>query len=88
MKTEVERNNAPKNDYAYLVDRVMVNTDSVQIYGTQMRLNEGQTSFEPKPLLYPEKVDSLRASVRLPPIADYILMMNARYYHSLKNSVR
>lgn len=84
MKTEVERKNSSSLDYAYLVDRVNVNRQQPQIYGTQMVVNTDSTSYEPKPLMEPEKVNERRKSVGLPPIEDYIIIMNERYFGSLK----
>lgn len=85
MKIEVEKDNASKNNYAYLVDRVKVNSNQLQVYGTQMQLNKDSSSYEPKPLIEPEKVNERRSNVSLPPIEKYIEMMNRRYFGSLKN---
>jgi hypothetical protein len=84
MKVEVDSNNTSKSNYAYLVDRVKVNTGQLQIYGTQMVLNKDSTSYEPKPLFEPEKVNERRQSILLPPIENYIEMMNKRYFGTLK----
>ncbi|GIV28550.1 MAG: hypothetical protein KatS3mg027_2364 [Bacteroidia bacterium] len=84
MKKEVKRNNASPNLYAYLYDRVMVNTGKKQMYGTQMRLNKDSTSYEPYPLKYPDKVNELRREVGLPPIEEYIKQMNQIYYGKVK----
>ena len=84
MKLEVNRNNASKTYYAYLIDRVKVNTGEKQIYGTQMQLNAESTSYEPKPTIKPKKLNERRRMVDLPPIEEYIETMNTRYIGTLK----
>ncbi len=84
MKIEVDKGKSSSLDYAYLVDRVNVNTKRSQIYGTQMLLNKDSTSYEPKPLIDPDKVDERRKSVGLQPIKEYIKIMNERYIGTLK----
>ena len=85
MKIEVDRGKASPADYAYLIDRVKVNTGQLQIYGTQMVVNVTSTSYEPKPVIEIEKLDERRKSVGLPPMAEYINTMNLRFFGSLKN---
>jgi hypothetical protein len=36
MKTAVAQNRASSKDFAYLLDRVLINTSRLQVYGTQM----------------------------------------------------
>lgn len=76
MRAEVYRNKADRKDYAYLIDRVMINTGQKQVYGTQMRLNEAQTSFEPIPVMEPEKLNERRKEMGLGTIEAYIETMN------------
>ncbi len=85
MKIECERNNASKLYFAYLIDRVKVNSGELQIYGTQMQLNADSSSYEPKPVVEPEKLDERRKEVGLVPISEYIETMNQRYFGTLKN---
>ncbi|MFA4853490.1 MAG: DUF6624 domain-containing protein [Bacteroidales bacterium] len=86
MKLEADKGNASLLDYAYLVDRVKVNTGQLQIYGTQMKLNSTKTSYETKPTLEPDKLNEKRKQVGLPPIEDYIKTMNERYYGDLNKN--
>ena len=83
MKKHMERKNANPSNYAYLVDRVKVNTNKLQIYGTQMILNKDQTSYEPKPVIDPENLNKRRESVGLGTIEEYIGIMNSHYRGSL-----
>lgn len=84
MKIEVDKGLANGSNYAYLVDRVKVNTGQLQIYGTQMQLNMDNTSYEPKPVIEPEKLNERRKLYGLGTIEDYIKSMNERYHGTLK----
>jgi hypothetical protein len=72
MKTEVDKNNASKKNYAYLVDRVLANKHQKQIYGTQVRTDPKTHKSAPLPLRYPRQVDKLRKKVGLEPLAVYL----------------
>jgi hypothetical protein len=84
MKVQVDNNKAYGSDYAYLTDRVKVNTGQLQVYGTQMHLNADSTSFEPKPVIDPDKLNERRKSMGLSTIEEYIESMNKTYYGALK----
>ena len=84
MKTEVDSGKASARNYAYLVDRVKVNAGQPQVYGTQMELNSDMTSYEPKQVVEPEKLNERRKSVGLDSIESYIQMMNERNHGTLK----
>lgn len=84
MKKEVDKNNATKSYYAYLIDRVKVNQGDKQIYGSQMQLNSDSTSYEPKPVVDPNNLNERRKSVDLPPMEEYIETMNNRFFGTLK----
>ncbi|MCO5267507.1 MAG: hypothetical protein M9897_01255 [Brumimicrobium sp.] len=86
MKIEVNNNKASSVNYAYLVDRVKINTGKQQVYGTQMELNKEQTSYIPLNVMAPEKLNERRASVGLISIESYIEIMNKRYFGSLKQA--
>lgn len=85
MEKEVKKKNADPSDYAYLRDRVCVNLDKPQVYGTQMRVNADSTSFEPLPLIEPKKVNKRRKKMGMGKIERYIKTMNEYYFGSLKN---
>ena len=64
MKKEVDKGKASVADYAYLVDRLKVNTGKLQIYGTQMIFNSSSfLSYETKTVIEPEKLNDRRKSV-------------------------
>ena len=84
MKIEVAVKKASSMDYAYLVDRVAINSGRQQVYGTQMTLNSDSSSYTPKPLIDPTLVDERRKEMGLGPIENYIKIMNERYFGTLK----
>jgi hypothetical protein len=63
----------PKN-IAYLTDRVLVNENKPQRYGTQLGDN-----FTPRPMEDPENVDQRRAKIGLPSLAEYIQFAKQGY---------
>jgi hypothetical protein len=60
---------APEN-FAHLYDRVAVNADRPQRFGTQGRCVRG-LGWEPFPCEEPDRLDELRAMVGLVPLAEY-----------------
>ncbi len=84
MKIEVDAKKASGRNYAYLVDRVKINTGKQQVYGTQMELNKAQTSFIPKNVIDPDKLNERRLSIGLDSIESHIAIMNQVYSGTLK----
>ena len=84
MKLEVDKGLASGINYAYLIDRVKVNTNQPQVYATQMQINKTNTSYEPKLVIDPEHLNERRKSVGLNTIEEYIKSMNIRYFGTLK----
>ncbi|WP_156313631.1 DUF6624 domain-containing protein [Erythrobacter sp. SG61-1L] len=64
----IEKETQQKN-YAYLYDRVAVNGNRPQRYGTQGRCISSK--WEPREVEAPEELDARRAAVELEPEADY-----------------
>lgn len=83
MKIEVDKGLVAYLYYAYLIDRVKVNSGELQVYGTQMTLNAKGDSYEPKPCIEPSKLNERRKEAGLPPIEVYIETMNTRYFGDL-----
>ncbi|MBF2053917.1 MAG: hypothetical protein IGS03_10705 [Candidatus Sericytochromatia bacterium] len=67
----------PGQALALLTDRVLKNTGQPQRYGTQVLIKANQ--LEVYPLEAPEQVDERRASLGLPPLADYLAQLRAFY---------
>ncbi|MCU0325500.1 MAG: hypothetical protein MUF45_09655, partial [Spirosomaceae bacterium] len=85
MKKEVDNKNANPLLYANLIDRVLIVLKRKQIYGTQLTLNYGETSYEPLPTEDITNLDTRRKSVGLPPIAETISRMNKKFYNPSQN---
>lgn len=66
-----------KEDVAYLMDRVRVNTDRPQIFGTQFTEVDGK--FIPKEIEDPEQVDERRHAMGLGTLAEAIREMEEKY---------
>ena len=76
MHVAVSKKNADGGDYAYLTDRVLVNTGKKQLYGTQTRLNKETHKYVPLPIANEAKIDLRRTSVGLSVLAEYLKSMN------------
>ncbi len=64
------------SETAYLVDRVRMNTDRPQVYGTQVDYDFDHARAFPKRLEDPTGVDARRASVGLAPLSEYMNEMS------------
>ncbi|MEM9066396.1 MAG: DUF6624 domain-containing protein [Planctomycetota bacterium] len=67
-----QQGNADGKQLAYLTDRVRVNTDRPQLYGTQVQHDIETGKVSPRPLERPAEVDALRAEVGLEPLWSYM----------------
>ncbi len=76
MKKEIEKKNADRSNYALLIDRVLVNKNQKQIYGTQLKRDAKTGKFAPFPLKFPKMIDNLRKQMDLEPLADYLKGFN------------
>jgi len=77
MLPEVKRHNASPKSYAYLTDRVALNTGKPQEYGTQVEYT-GSGIGEPVPrtLRDPKNVNSRRAAIGLEPLEKYLALLS------------
>lgn len=64
-------NAVKKSNIAYLEDRVLVNSQKLQIYGTQTTRNE-QGVIVPRPIQDQEQVNERRKSMGLEPLEEYL----------------
>ena len=72
LKNEVDKNNASKENYALLTDRVLVGKNQKQIYGTQVRTDPKTHKAAPFPLKYPKEVNKLRKQMGMEPLEKYL----------------
>ena len=76
LREAVGRGEASPAHLAYLEDRVRVNADQPQLYGTQFTQQGGELA--PHPIEDPERLDERRAEVGLEPFAAYEARMRDR----------
>lgn len=67
-----------KPEYALLIDRVRIHQHKKQVYGSQFGFKNGQMFL--KPTADPAGLAERRASMDLPPMADYRCVMQAVYH--------
>lgn len=73
-----QRGEVEGQSYALLYDRVTVQSGGKQRYGSQAQIRNHRIVFEP--IEDSAKVDSLRASVGLPPLAEYRRALDSVYF--------
>ena len=71
------RDRAPSEQLAHLADRVQVNADQPQLYGTQMHLIDNH--IMPWPIINPEEVDQRRALLGLNTLEEYLADVRRSY---------
>lgn len=80
MRLEIEKENADPRNYAFLTDRVLINTGKKQLYGTQTLFNFNTAQAYPKALEDSINVNERRAQMELEPIEEYLNGMSQRTY--------
>jgi hypothetical protein len=80
MKVEVDKGNASPRDYAYLVDRVKLNTELEQVYGTQVSYNFEICQAYVKNLADSSNVNERRKSVGLERLEEYLNSMSKSHF--------
>jgi len=84
MKAELPKHNADPKNFAYLTDRVLLNTGQKQIYGTQLTYNTDSCQAIPKPLADSLNVDRRRSEIGLEPIESYLNWMSQVHFEMNK----
>ncbi len=72
MREAVKDGKARGSSLALLEDRVALRTGKKQIYGSQVSRDKDSGTYFLKPMVDPMNVDTRRAEVGLPPLADYV----------------
>lgn len=80
MKPQVLKGNVNPANYAYLVDRVMLNTGRQQVYGSQVMYNLDSCQAMPKPLQDSLTVNVRRKEMGLEPIEVYLNSMGSMHF--------
>lgn len=84
MKVQVSKSNADPKNYAYLTDRVLLNTGDKQVYGTQVTYNVTICQAIPRPLVDSANVNARRKEVGLEVIEKYLNMMSEMHFEMNK----
>jgi hypothetical protein len=74
LRASVERGQNDRQQLALLEDRVRMMTNEPQLYGTQLRIENGK--LIPYTIADPEHVDARRAAMGLGPLKEYIAMVS------------
>lgn len=78
MTPLLEKGEVNPLDWAYLLDRVRLGEGGKQVYGSQITLGaDGVISVAP--LEDPEHVDERRAAIGMPPLAEYLKLVEDTY---------
>lgn len=72
MKEAVKAGNANARSLAMLEDRILLGKGELQIYGSQISINNASGENYVLPLFEPEHVNTRRAEVGFSPIEDYV----------------
>lgn len=86
MKKQVLKKNASSGDYAYLTDRVRLNTSRNQLYGTQVSYNTDSCQAIFRPTEHPESLNKRRKEVGLDSIEEYLNKMSELHFRMNKDN--
>jgi hypothetical protein len=84
LDTEIKKNNAEKSNYAMLEDRIAVNLNQKQRFGSQVTYNEMGQAIPKNGLLDTINIDSLRIKYNLPPFKEYYNWMTTNHFEMNK----
>ncbi|AXY72973.1 hypothetical protein D3H65_02875 [Paraflavitalea soli] len=84
MKKQVDKKNASPSDYAYLTDRVLLNTGRKQIYATQVTYNTDSCQALPRPTQDSLLINVHRKEMGLGSIEEYLNTMSSMHFEMNK----
>jgi hypothetical protein len=87
MRQAVKKQDASAQDYAFLVDRVKINTNEPQLYGTQITVTDVNKGYELKPVYKPEELNRRRKEIGLPPVEEYLEKANKLFFELNKDKL-
>lgn len=79
MKKHVEVENAHGRNYAYLTDRVRINANQAQLYGTQVQYDLEKGIALPKDLEDSENVNTRRAAIGMESLEEYLELVTNQH---------
>jgi hypothetical protein len=77
LMAKLPKNEVSQSNLAYLTDRVLLAEGKKQLFGTQFTAVDGK--WKPRPLEDEANVDKRRAEAGLPPLAEYIKLIEQEY---------
>jgi hypothetical protein len=86
LKAAAARNEARRDHAAMMEDRILMGEGKKQIYGTGLKTDDVTKELKLWPIENEEEVDARRASVGLPPMAEYLKMIGLIYTPPKKNN--
>jgi hypothetical protein len=84
MQAQLKRHNADPKNFAYLTDRVRINTNRKQSYGTQVNYNLDSCQAVAKPLADSLNVNKRRKEIGLEPLESYLNWMSEAHFEMNK----
>lgn len=88
MKLAIDNNNANPKNYAFLVDRLNINTGKQQIYGTQVEYNTKIAQAYPLKLADSINVNKRRREIELEPLEVYLNEMTKIHFEMNKQQYK
>ncbi|MDR6845052.1 DUF6624 domain-containing protein [Flavobacterium granuli] len=86
LRKEIDRNNARKSNYAMLEDRIAINLNKKQSFGSQVTYNDEGQAIPKNGLLDSLNVDKLRLEYDLPPFKTYYNSMTTSHFEMNKEN--
>ncbi|MCW3162173.1 DUF6624 domain-containing protein [Chryseobacterium oryctis] len=84
LKKQIKYNNAFKSEYAMLEDRVAINSNQKQRFGSQVSYNENGQAIPRNGLIDSINIEKLRAEYGLPPFKEYYNNMTQMHFEMNK----
>jgi hypothetical protein len=86
LHKEISRNNAKRSNYAMLEDRIAINLNKKQRFGSQVTYNDQGQAVPKNGLLDSLNVDKLRLEYDLPPFKEYYNSMTTDHFEMNKDN--
>ncbi len=88
MKNEVIKNNASPQNYAFLIDKIKINSNQPQIYGTQVKYNWNTCQAYPQKLKDSLNVNKRRNDIGLKNLEEYLNEMSELHFEINKETFK
>jgi len=85
LAKEIVKNNAEKSNYAMLEDRIAINLNQKQRFGSQVTYNKAGQAIPKNGLIDSLDVDNLRINYNLPPFKEYYNSLTTDHFEMNKD---